>query len=177
MEHTDEISEWDILLNTVGELYKEIDAQTDYLEKANQDRLHCRKGCFSCCVEDISVFEVEAEYIRHHHHAFLEKEEPGSVGSCAFLSPKGGCRIYENRPYVCRTQGLPLRWIESGETEDVVEMRDICPLNDDGDPIETLPANQCWSIGPIEEALAKLQSCLGDGSPKRVLLRDLFKKK
>ena len=39
---------------------------------------------------------------------------------------------------VCRTQGLPLRFIE--ETDDgLAEFRDICPLNDDPKhPIEEL---------------------------------------
>lgn len=179
MEKNKESEQWDIILKAIQELYQEIDKQTDYLNELHHDRLHCRKGCFSCCVEDITVFEVEAENIRHHYQKLLETEKPYPAGGCAFLSSTGACRIYEHRPYVCRTQGLPLRWIEPGDSEEeMIEMRDICPLNDDEEqPIEKLPALQCWSIGPIEEALARLQSCLGDGSPKRIALRDLFRSK
>lgn len=177
MEEKNVSSEWTIILQTIEELYKEIDTQTEYIETTHHNRLHCRKGCFSCCVEDISVFEVEAENIRHHHSELLEKELPHPVGVCAFLSSKGACRIYENRPYVCRTQGLPLRWIEETDQNETIEMRDICPLNDDGEPIETIPEAHCWTIGPVEEALAKLQSCIGENAQNRVFLRDLFKKK
>ena len=39
------------------------------------------------------------------------EEGAGPEGACAFLDGEGGCRVYPDRPYVCRTQGLPLRWI------------------------------------------------------------------
>lgn len=177
METKNVSSEWNIIFQTIKELYEKVDEQAEYLEDVNHDRMNCRKGCFSCCVEDITVFEVEAEHIRYHHHEFLKTKSAHAAGACAFLSSKGACRIYDQRPYVCRTQGLPLRWIEEADDDVMVEMRDICPLNDDGEPIETMSSNQCWTIGPIEEALAKLQTCIGDGSPKRMFLRDLFEKK
>jgi Fe-S-cluster containining protein len=84
------------------------------------------------------------------------------------LDDEKRCRIYAHRPYVCRTQGLPLRWIED-EGEEIYEARDICPLNAEGPPLEELPAEECWSIGPFEERLAREQK---DGA--RVALRSLF---
>jgi len=79
---------------------------------------------------------------------------------CAFLDDAGACRIYSHRPYVCRSQGVPLRWTDEDEAGDLVELRDICPLNEAGTPIEALPAESCWSIGWAETALAQLQSSL-----------------
>ena len=81
---------------------------------------------------------------------------PHAEGACAFLDVDGGCRIYADRPYVCRTQGLPLRWLEDQE-EHAVELRDICPLNEVGEPIERLPAQDCWTLGLFEERLARLE--------------------
>lgn len=104
---------------------------------------------------------MEAERIRRDFPAVLQ-EAPATEG-CAFLGPDGGCRVYAARPYVCRTQGLPLRWAEAG-----VEHRDICPLNDEGPPIEGLPIEACWTIGPVEARLAAVSQ--GD----RVALRSLF---
>ncbi len=94
---------------------------------------------------------------------------------CAFLDAEGGCRIYAERPYVCRTQGLPLRWLEP-QGDLTVELRDICPLNDQDlelDPIESLNAEVCWTIGPFEDRLAALQVS-SPGSAQRTFLRDLF---
>jgi len=119
---------------------------------------------------------VEAEYIRRHYRKLLEREAPNTRDGCAFLDEEGGCRIYTHRPYVCRTQGLPLRWIEESADGRVVEFRDICPLNDNdkGEPIEALPEDECWSIGPVEERLAELQGAVYGGKMTRIALGDLF---
>ena len=93
---------------------------------------------------------------------------------CAFLDAEGACRIYADRPYVCRTQGLPLRWIEE-DFDETIEYRDICPLNAAGEPVEDLEAADCWTIGPFEEELSMIQAGTGDSA--RVPLRDLFTKK
>lgn len=114
------------------------------------------------------MFEVEAAPIRTRHAELLASGDAGPLGGCAFLDADGACRIYAERPYVCRTQGLPLRWIE-----DAVEYRDICPLNDDGPPLEGLAADGCWTLGPAEEALATLQVETSRGAA-RVTLRSLF---
>jgi hypothetical protein len=53
-------------------------------------------------------------------------------------------------------------------------MRDICPLNEESKPIEELPDEECWTIGPFEEKLGRLQSSADGGKMTRVLLRDLF---
>lgn len=152
-------------------IYAETDSRTRPLEQLHRSRLQCKKGCFECCVDDITVFEVEADNIRAHYSELLATARPHAVGQCAFLDDNGACRIYEQRPYVCRTQGLPLRWIENE-----MEFRDICPLNDEGPALENLPAEQCWSIGPVEARLATLQSNKANKQMKRIALRDLFTK-
>ena len=157
-------------------LYQEVDHQAHQLEQIHEARLVCRRGCCMCCVDDLTVFEVEAANIRQTHAELLQNAEPHPAGACAFLDAEGACRIYEQRPYVCRTQGLPLRWLDEDDSGEFVEYRDICPLNDEGDvePIEELPEDECWSIGPIEERLAKLQLQFGKGQLTRVPLRSLF---
>lgn len=131
--------------------------------------MQCGKGCHGCCEDDLTVFEVEAAPIRERHAALLATGRAGSVGACAFLDAQGACRIYAERPYVCRTQGLPLRWLE----DEQVELRDICPLNEAGVPIEELEAEACWTLGPAEEQLACLQLATSPSAP-RVSLRSLF---
>ncbi len=139
------------------------------------ERLQCRRGCSGCCVDGLTVFEVEAERIRRAHPGLLEREAPAPEGRCAFLDEAGACRIYAVRPYVCRTQGLPLRWLEEDEaTGEPVEARDICPLNAEGEPLENLPADSCWTVGPFESRLHALQQRVDGGEGRRVALRSLF---
>lgn len=164
------------LLKDLREFYVHVDDLAGRLYQLHSQRLQCLLGCHCCCVDGITVFEVEGEYIRLKGKDLLEKGIPHPEGACAFLDESGKCRIYEDRPYVCRTQGLPLRWIEELEDGRIVEMRDICPLNDTGTPIEDLPPEACWEIGPFEERLAGLQFAALGGKGERVALRKLFKK-
>lgn len=151
----------------VAAVHAAVTKRARHLEMVHAERLHCRQGCSSCCVDDVSVFEVEADRIREHHAALLADGVPHLVGGCAFLDVEGSCRIYDERPYVCRTQGLPLRWIEDDGPEPA-ELRDICPLNDVDaalEPLEALKAEDCFTLGPFEEALATLQVARSQREP------------
>jgi hypothetical protein len=159
-----------------SDLYAKIDAESGRLFELHRKRLQCARGCSMCCVDDITVAEVEAEHIRRHHTELLSTQAPHPVGVCAFLDAEGACRIYEHRPYVCRSQGLPLRWIDQDDDGRFVELRDICPLNEEGEPVEELAPESCWSIGWVEQSLSKIQGDLDGGEIRRVALRDLFEK-
>ncbi|MCK6506996.1 YkgJ family cysteine cluster protein [Myxococcota bacterium] len=162
-------------LSEVLALHEEVDAWVAELVALHGPRLRCGRGCASCCQDELTVLEVEALRIRAAHAELLATAAPGPAGGCAFLDPQGGCRVYADRPYVCRTQGLPLRWLEEHEGDEWVEYRDICPLNEVGPPIEELELDACWSLGIFEPRLADLQEELqGGGEPRRVALRDLF---
>ena len=161
-------------LDALARLHAEVDREVARLEAVHARRLRCGRGCAGCCVDGLTVFEVEAEAIRRHHAALLDEGVPHPPGACAFLDEEGVCRVYPHRPYVCRTQGLPLRWLDEDAAGTPVEFRDICPLNEDGDPIEALPAEECWTLGPAEARLAALQASAAGGALRRVPLRSLF---
>ena len=166
---------WPDIMNALEDLYHEIDQRAYELFTLHSDRLLCRQGCIKCCMDGITVFEVEARNIREHYGGLLELGVPHTEDACAFLDSDGTCRIYQYRPYVCRTQGLPLRWLDETETGDIVELRDICPENESGPAIVTLPEEQCWTIGPFELRLAALQALVSGKETVRVPLRSLFK--
>jgi hypothetical protein len=161
------------VLGEMDAFHAEVDREAAKLEKIHAERLECKAGCADCCVDDLSVFGVEAELIRTRHKVLLSVMTPYPEGACAFLDDEKHCLIYESRPYVCRTQGLPLSWTETRDDGSVREFRDICPLNDEGEPIEDLSRESCWVIGSYEGKLAELQRRWGNGDMNRVKLRDL----
>lgn len=161
-------------IRELREFYVRVDEASEFMNGIHARRLQCSLGCSSCCQDGIAIFAIEAENIRSQHQDLLARGEPHPDGACAFLDDDGACRIYEDRPYVCRTQGYPLRWLEERDDGTSQEMRDICPLNEHGEPVVELPAEQCWTIGRFEGQLALLQYRFGHGSMDRVPLRDLF---
>jgi hypothetical protein len=157
----------------VTALHRGVDAAAAQVEAALPAPLTCRRGCAGCCVDDLTVFEVEAAVIRALYPDVL-RQAAGPVGRCAFLDADDSCRIYAARPYVCRTQGLALRWFEEEEDSgDILDRRDICPLNDAVLDITGATDEQLWLLGPYEEQLYDLQEG-ASGSPDRVALRSLF---
>jgi Fe-S-cluster containining protein len=161
----------------IERLHEAVDEVAAPIAQRHGERLRCRAGCHACCSDGITVFEIEADRIVAKHEALLENGEPHAEGACAFLDGEGRCRIYEERPYVCRTQGLPLRWIEEDDDGGAYEARDICPLNDEGGPpLEELEAEALWTIGPFEQRLADRQRAQDGGEGRRVALRELFRK-
>jgi Fe-S-cluster containining protein len=153
----------------IDRLHRAVDMMAAPLVALHGDRLHCKRGCHACCVDELTVFALEAAEIAEHHAELLESGEPGPEGACAFLDSEGACRIYEHRPYVCRTQGLPLRWLEEDNGE-VVELRDICELN--LVDASELPETHCFTLGPVEQRLR--EQAEQAGATERIALRSLF---
>lgn len=157
------MSDRDDLIHQLEALHACVDDAASKLT-SNQP-VACRRGCAACCIDDLTVFDIEAERIRRA----MPAGAPHPSGRCAFLDDEDSCRVYAVRPYICRTQGLPLRWFD-GE----FEFRDICELNDGTTPVETLAPDACWTIGPMESALASLEEKWDGGEMRRVSLRQIF---
>jgi hypothetical protein len=172
----------DAALAALRELHSEVDSKVDALSKRHVGRLQCGRGCADCCLDDLSVYEVEAERIRVHHARLLRDGTPHTAGRCAFLDEDHSCRIYPDRPYVCRTQGLPLRWFGPADSKsaspgnEIAELRDICPLNLEGPPLSEIPDDDCWLLGPFEERLESVARSFDCESPGRIRLRTLFRR-
>ncbi len=167
------------VIDQVERLHTAVDMMVGPLSTRHAERLQCRLGCTGCCVDDLSVFAIEAAAITRHYAELLATESPHPIGQCAMLDDAGRCRIYAHRPYVCRTQGLPLRWLEEADAPDADaseqeprELRDICPLNENSEPIEALAAEDCWTLGPVESRLRSMQADVAPDT--RVSMRSLF---
>jgi Fe-S-cluster containining protein len=116
-----------------------VDELTARLQTRYSKHLVCRAGCSGCCHHHLSVFAVEADEIRRaieaasdqtrarieaQARAVIEREALGEEVACPLLLDDR-CSIYESRPLICRTQGLPLLI----EAEDGEQEVDFCPLN------------------------------------------------
>ncbi|MCB9506441.1 MAG: YkgJ family cysteine cluster protein [Myxococcales bacterium] len=159
-------------LDDLRRLHAAVDSAARGLADHYGARLACRRGCTGCCVDELTVFTVEAARIIDEFPDVVAEEAAAPSGGCAFLSEHGDCRVYAARPYVCRTQGLPLRWFEEADDDEVIERRDVCELSSAAvDPVQESP-DTCWLIGPYEDALWRLQAHVDEG--KRIALRELF---
>lgn len=118
-------------LDNYKQLTAKIDALCREIESALGEQFTCSEGCSSCCTT-ITLFPVEAaalrdaldtlpgqeaEFIRQHvaQHASGER--------CPLLSHHH-CLLYNARPIICRTHGLPVIY-----TEDQQHKSDCCPYN------------------------------------------------
>ena len=115
-----------------------IDDAARAIAERRQADLACKPGCHSCCVGGLSILSVEAFALQEHVDAHGLSSPPSPPpGGCAFLDRGGACTVYEARPFVCRTHGLPLRMPRetSGErpaqrrTLRVLDDTEVCELN------------------------------------------------
>ena len=125
------------------ELYRQliegVDDLTSQLNERYQSHLQCGAGCSGCCQHHLSVFAVEAAglteaiaalpeaqqtRIRQQAIDVKEREAKGEPVACPLLVDNL-CSVYESRPLICRTQGLPLLY----EADDGAQEIDFCPLN------------------------------------------------
>lgn len=142
--------------------------------------MQCKNGCSQCCYVSLSVFNVEAQLIKDWFTALKESEKevlrekwltPAQVKENFFGEPKESCpflvnescSIYEVRPIICRTQGLPLKFV----LEEEVAV-DACPLNFEDAELEL---GDCLDLDKLNLILSSLQ--IKDGIEERISLKKL----
>ncbi len=110
------------IVNSYTELVAELDLLISRLQQRLQNFIVCGPGCSSCCTK-FAVLPLEAALV------------PGSAGSSADLRGTGEfcrylvdnrCAIYPRRPIICRTQGMPIGYLD--EAHGHIEVS-ACPLN------------------------------------------------
>ncbi len=106
------------VLDNYNVLLKKTDEKSKEITTRYQEKIRCGKGCHSCCMPGLTVNGLERENIRQYlnaHPALAEKTEANAQANphkgqrCSFLDAEGACLVYEARPIVCRSHGVPLK--------------------------------------------------------------------
>jgi Fe-S-cluster containining protein len=118
-------------LDNYKQLTARVDALCDGIAASLGEQITCTSGCSSCCTS-ISVFPVEAAAIREALDKLPEFQadeisrhvsEHADDERCPLLLHHR-CLLYEARPIICRTHGLPIVYTVEGRRSS-----DCCPLN------------------------------------------------
>ncbi len=111
-----------IALDRYRELTAKVDAFFARVQARHANEMLCGSGCHDCCRVALSVTAVEAAPIR----AFLASASAATrarlaarashpdPARCVALEDDGRCAIYDVRPLVCRSHGVPIRQREPG---------------------------------------------------------------
>lgn len=102
----------------------EIDKTCQTLHKQHLHHTQCRNGCDSCCM-NFSVLPIEFFSILDAIKNNPPQLNSDNTDKCLFLV-NHACQIYEHRPSICRSHGLPILNMDSeGENWEL----SYCPLN------------------------------------------------
>ena len=139
--------------DTLREAYRALIAEIDTkMARLVQDRfigrLRCQAGCDSCCIR-FSVLPIEAAFIATVVPRSLPLPNEGG-DRCCFLR-EGMCTIYMYRPVLCRTQGVPLGYVD--EVAGTIEVS-ACPLNFQEDYLFEI--DDLYMMDEINHKLAEL---------------------
>jgi uncharacterized protein len=106
-------------------LRDEIDNVCNPLFKVHKKFTNCKQGCDECCM-NFRLLPVEFYSILFYVKELkLENINETDSESCPFLI-NYSCTIYEHRPIICRSHGLPiLDMDQEGENWEL----SFCPLN------------------------------------------------
>lgn len=102
----------------LAELRSKIDAFFARVRARYPADLACAPGCADCCRRDLTVTPVEAAAVARAVRALdpasrADLARRARAGEpCVALSEDGRCAVYEARPIVCRSHGVPIRYAE-----------------------------------------------------------------
>jgi Fe-S-cluster containining protein len=118
-------------LDNYTQLIARVNALCSTIATTLGEQITCSAGCSTCCTS-ITVFPVEAAAMRELLEN-LPKQQSNAIRRhvaehageerCPLLF-NHLCQLYEARPIICRTHGLPIIYTSDGQRNS-----DCCPLN------------------------------------------------
>jgi Fe-S-cluster containining protein len=158
------------------DLVSRVDREIKKMAELHGTRLRCEPGCSRCCTIS-SVLPLEAALLRQavgrlDDHVKKEMQAQTGGSSCPLLVDRL-CVVYQSRPLICRTHGLPIAYVDY--ERQAIEVS-ACPLNfaDDYD----FDQQELFFIDPFNGELGRLNEeyCAAQGinSKMRVPMQDLL---
>lgn len=133
-------------------LRNSIDIESKKLEQIHESQMICSKGCDSCC-ESLTIFPIEyytiKEEIKKLNNLPKNKLWNGITKSCRFLV-NGECSIYQSRPIICRTQGLPILY--KSMKDEGFELS-VCKLNFTNSEVSSFNMDNSLYMSPLNSQL------------------------
>lgn len=142
-------------------LGQKVEAHVENVSARHPTRMHCGRGCHACCQPGLTVGPAEAARLRAHlsdpavagRVRALAESDPWRGTRCALLDADGACSVYEARPLVCRSHGVPQQVREEGETR-----RDACELNFTDVGLSTLDSRDVLDLDVVHTVLAVIHA-------------------
>lgn len=125
------MKDFDQLFKNYNQLVAKVDTLCSDIMVQCAGEIHCRKGCDSCC-RHFSIFWVEAVNLARAARRLPQQkllalrrkaQSLGEQDSCPLLED-GACLLYDARPIICRSHGLPI--LTRFQENHVI---DFCPRN------------------------------------------------
>ena len=119
------------ILDNYHQLIARVDSLCSAIAAPLGSQITCTAGCSSCCTA-ITIFPVEAAAMREElkklpalraEEILRHVSEHADGERCPLLS-HNHCLLYEARPIICRTHGLPIIYSNDGHRSS-----DCCPHN------------------------------------------------
>ena len=140
------------------ELIQAIQEHTNEIQHIHAKNINCTRGCHSCCIPDLQISRIEkeriAKYIQDSSSLIetlqkLKETNPYQSTRCQMLDEQGLCSIYEVRPIICRTHGLPILFQDKDQW-----FADVCSFNFVDDSLDILEQDDFLPIDLVNQELA-----------------------
>lgn len=113
----------DATVDKMSESYRQLcDKVDDFftrVETRHRDQIQCDRGCYDCCDVRLTVTAVEAAAVRAAWQRLSDERRADvratwreDASACAALDRDGRCAVYQGRPLVCRSHGVPIRLVD-----------------------------------------------------------------
>lgn len=162
-----------------AELRRRVDEKFAEVAAAHAGAMKCASGCHKCCAPGLTVSALEAAVLRDFLRArpelaaaalVNERANPHRGKRCSFLSAGGECLIYEARPLVCRSHGIPLQYADP-EGGNESKLRDVCDLNFVGVDLAELNPGHILNLETVNLLLSLLNQRAFGKKTERVALQ------
>jgi len=160
------------LIRQYYHLQEKIDRESERLLHNHGSIISCKPGCSSCCKLS-SVLAIEAIILQRAFYALskqLQEQIKANISDefCPLLV-NNRCALYQHRPLICRTHGLPIGYID--EEVHAIEIS-ACDLN--FPPTYAFTEDNILLMDPFTQQLHTLNAMVSSKSKMRIKILELI---